>query len=718
MKKALAGTVALSLVLLSPGLQCYAQLGETADPEIPAGRVEAVSLPARLPGQLPGAPDLRDLAIPGLPEASASQAAPASRAEADAKPAARSRAEEAALARPSPEPDDGAGRTQGSLATPPFARAAAASPSFFRIHARVLAETKPWRLPLVEGARETAPDSPPPAFLGPGLRPASARGPDASPPRLVSSAPGGQAPQPPRRGGLLPRARAWLLRFYRVFPDKVRNRQFWRYNLAQVVITQGATFYSTALPGFVAPTKTLAGRMGVVRAASFGAQLGADVAMGPSVDQKKTSSFLFKTYLGRGLFLIAIPVLSLAFFRHGGLFPTLPLIGVLVGMSFLQSAGVLASNVGFNRLLGDDPAYYNKANAANSLVVNLAGVVGPALAGAFIGWATSLFGVSSGNALAFGVYGAASIVTALIYRGVGLVNRQPQSKAAGPREKISWKETLAQLKVGFQLLWRDRFLRLTLLLSTASLLIGDAIYFLALPSYLAKIGAVVVPAFIAHLPLVGHLVAALLGTSAAIFGFFFTASNLGATVFDALFISRQGKSEAARSASGKPAWLKPLLSLKDAVDAWLGRKLGADLTPLQKQGVWSSVSNGVGWVAGLSLFLTSHLWLALGAFALSSFLQSPAGMVWSSLQQDVLNRTYPRDQAKIWSAMSVYSQVFTMAGDLVFGLVMAKLATGLALGLVMAVMGICAALAVLQPFVVLRPAPIAGGPAAGPKPRP
>ncbi|HVA66076.1 MAG TPA: hypothetical protein VNK24_04025 [Elusimicrobiota bacterium] len=769
MKKIIAGALALSVVLLSPGLECYAQLGDVASPDISAGRVGALAVPAAdLPAALSPGTDFNGLGasadLAALPEGLPSPDAAVSETT---LPAA-SVSVEKILAEPSEESavapapavesgvlDAGAASALAQIAKPSSERATRAaphqrvlspsapiksSPLFPRIHERVLSETRPWHKPSpepsVSAPKTSAALAAPGRRFGPGILAPSSRIPDAVSARAVPAALAA-APTPSlARKGILGRARAWLGRFYRIFPDKVRNKEFWRFNLAQVIITQGATFYSTALPAFVAPTKALSGRMGVVRAASFGSQLGADVIMGPSVDQKKTSSFLFKTYMGRGIFLLAVPVLCFAFFHGGGLFPTLPLIGLLVGMSFLQSAGVLAANVGFNRILGDNPSYYNKANAANALIVSLAGVLGPALAGAFIAWASTRFGASSGSALAFGIYGLTAIAAALIYRSMTLVNRSASPEESrlqpGPRlrdtilSSQAWagvlqqkKEMLGEIKKGFKLLWHDRFLRLTLVFSTVSLLISDAIFFLAIPGYLGKIGTVVLPAFIAHAPLIGHWLAGFLGTSAAIFGLFFAASNLGAAIFDGIFISRQSKNAAQAAgtagpgAVGKAAGLMAFFArIKNAVDKWLDKKLGADLTPLQKQGVWSSILTGVGWLAGLSLFLTSHLWLALGAFTLSSFLQSPAAMVWSSLQQGVLNKTYPKDQAKIWSAMSVYSQVFTMAGDLIFGLVMAKAAIGLSLGLVMGVMGVCALLAVIQPFVVFRPAPIPGGPKA------
>jgi len=774
MKKIIAGALALSVVLLSPGLECYAQIGDMAAPDISAGRVGALAVPVTTPGALSPGTDLSgfgapaDLtALPGdfpsvqseaaVPEgafpvapASAKKISPEQQVEPGASqelsaeigvPSALGVAAQEVSGQTLAGPGSAVRNAGPSAAVVrprgrSFSAPVKASPLFFRVHERVLSETKPWHRtsPGVLTVHEAA------AFPGrrfsPGLLAPAARIPGAAASQAVPAAPSSEPAQPSARKGIFGRARAWLGRFYRIFPDKIRNRDFWRFNLAQVIITQGATFYSTALPAFVAPTKALSGRMGVVRAASFGSQLGADVIMGPSVDQKKTSSFLFKTYLGRGIFLLAVPVLCFAFFHGGGLFPTLPLIGLLVGMSFLQSAGVLAANVGFNRLLGDNPSYYNKANAANALIVSLAGVLGPALAGAFIAWASTRFGASSGSALAFGIYGLTAIAAAFIYRSMTLVNRpaSPEESKLQPGPRLrdtilsskAWagvlqqkKEMLGEIQKGFKLLWHDRFLRLTLVFSTVSLLISDAIFFLAIPGYLGKIGTVVLPAFIAHAPLIGHWLAGFLGTSAAIFGLFFTASNLGATIFDGIFISRQNKNAAQAAgtadpgAAGKAAGLMAFFArIKNAVDKWLGKKLGADLTPLQKQGVWSSILSGVGWIACLSLFLTSHLWLALGAFTLSSFLQSPAAMVWSSLQQGVLNKTYPKDQAKIWSAMSVYSQVFTMAGDLIFGLVMAKAAIGLSLGLVMGVMGVCALLAVIQPFVVFRPVPIPGGPKA------
>ncbi|MHB2025473.1 MAG: M48 family metalloprotease [Elusimicrobiota bacterium] len=551
------------------------------------------------------------------------------------------------------------------------------------------------------------------------------------------------------RGHFFKRAAAWIARFYRVFPDKVRNKEFWSFIWAQVIITQGSTFYSTALPAFVAPGKAQSGRMGTIRTASFASQLSANVAMGPTVDQKPTSSLLFKTYFGRGILLAVVPILYFTAYHHG-LFPFWPLAAILIGMSFLQSAGVLASNVGFNRLLGQDPAYYNKANAANSLVVNLAGVLSPLIAGAFIAWANLHFGGSSGNALAFGIYGLAAVVTALIYRKLKLVNREaaPPSGAkrflfspglvarlkgaasSSPAGVRAWIKTKArvfvEIKKGLSLLWHDRFLRLNLVFSTVSLVVGDAIFFLALPLYIrGAVTSAAMPAFLAHAPMIGHWLTGFMSEPSAVFGLFLAASNLGAAVFDIIFIFRRSKAASDNQASSGSQFVSRAthpaaprseifsrmralsldvlhLPFVGAIGKWIDGKLGSNLTHMEKQGVWSSVLNGAGWIAGLSLFLTSHLWLALAAFAASSFLQSPASTIWSSLEQIVLNKNYSNDQAKLWSAMSVYSQIFTMAGDLLFGVIMMKFSTHLALGVVMAVMGAAALLAIVQPFVIFR----------------
>ncbi len=784
-KKILAGFLASAVVLLSPGLECYAQIKDIGGSGVQdaaayganvpgAGTLEGLSQRIELGGLNPAqglsqVEDLSSLAAPPQPaifQASAPEGRPdipslhhrwapglrpagvADGHNDEGAPSSPGAALEPLIA-PQEQSSLNADKAALGAAAPqarpenPDERVLNPSARFSGIRERVLLETRSWH---GRTAPETIPGSEHRGQPNLGLA--------ELPPRLLEGAalqnaevpPSSQkpaAPNPEPRG-ILARLKAWMGRVYNIFPDKRRNGEFWRYNIAQVIITTGSDFYTTVLPAFVAPTKALSGRMGMVRAATQGSQMVADVAMGPSIDQKPTSSFLFKSYLGRGIVLAAIP-LSFFLFFHGGLFPTVPLIGLLVAMSFLQSAGVLAANVGYNRLLGSDQAYYNKANAANSLIVNLAGVVSPPLAGAFIAWAGAKFGASAGNVLSFGVYGLAAVATALIYRKLTLVNRDPASggakmgwlaalRGASSIDVRSWPKALRQkekaaaelfseIKKGFLLFWHDGFLRLYMIFSTASLFVDDAIFFLALPGFISKLGKAGLPAFMAHLPLVGHALAGFLGSPSAIFGLFIAASSLGTAVFNAFYMLHQTKPSAAPSKNGDPAAeparvgilsaIKAALArMRRALDSWLVKKFGPDITPMQKQGVWSSIVNGLGWVAGLALFLTSHVWLALGAMAFSAFLQSPSVMIWESLQQDILNTTYRSDQAKIWSAISLFSQVFTIAGDLIFGVVMAKLSLSLGLGLVMGTMGLCAVLAVIQPFVIFRPRPIKGGPKA------
>jgi MFS family permease len=539
---------------------------------------------------------------------------------------------------------------------------------------------------------------------------------------------------------------AGLARAFHVFPDPLRNREFWKYTWAGLFISQGYTFYSTALPTLVAPVKSLAGRMGPVRASSFGAQLAINVVMGPVVDRSKISSLLFKTYMGRGLILILAPALFFIFFHGHGAFPYLPLLGLIIGASFFQSAGMLASNVAYTRILGDNLRYYNKANAVNSLIGTLGGIVSPILAGAFIAWANLHIGAFSGNVLSFGVYGLLVIATALVFRSLTLVNNNQQNiqiqnpadaAKSGTSRSLRLRKTfsnaapaakekgrqLIEVGNGLRLLWRNRFLKWTLLFSTVFLLLGDSTLFVVLPLYISGIlKSAPIPAFLTHWPWLCRQLTGLIRQPAAIFGLFLAASNLGATPFSLILMFRHGRSSSdavenvgtakAETTSALTSTLRGAVNklisvLKSAIKRLpLSRlhlgNIGKNLSPLERQGIWSSILNGVGWIATLSLFLTSHLWLALGAYAFSALLQSPSSIIWGSLQQGVFIKDYPKDQAKLWAAISLYNQVFALLGDLVLGWLVTQFPIKIAVSVAMVGMGIVAIAAFVQPVVVFR----------------
>ena len=53
-------------------------------------------------------------------------------------------------------------------------------------------------------------------------------------------------------------------------------------------------------------------------------------------------------------------------------------------LSYASTRELDELSVAFNRILADDIAHYNRANAVSTIVMNIVGVVGPLLAGAFI----------------------------------------------------------------------------------------------------------------------------------------------------------------------------------------------------------------------------------------------------------------------------------------------------------------------------------------------
>jgi Zn-dependent protease with chaperone function/MFS family permease len=340
----------------------------------------------------------------------------------------------------------------------------------------------------------------------------------------------------PARPGLARRAWEKVKSVYRVLPDEVRNRAFWMFTLGQSLATLGVDFHYTALPNLVAPTKADTAKLGYNRAANWGAQAASSLLTGPLVDSQPVKRTLVWTYVGRAVLMAAVPVLFVT--GHFG-FAVFCLIIAAAG--FLQSTGSTAGSVAFNRILGDDEAYYNKANAIETIVTNVVGVAAPLAAGAFIAWAGSLFAVPlMGSALSYGVYAVLLLATGV---GYGLLLKLPRdamlqtrralkkslkgadlgggrvkdveaerlpdgregllvgvaggdaSKAAGlpatfqgyPVRAGKPRSAVRELVEGFKLTWSDRFLRLYLTLSTLSLAAGDSLTFAALPRYLADI---------------------------------------------------------------------------------------------------------------------------------------------------------------------------------------------------------------------------------------
>lgn len=333
-------------------------------------------------------------------------------------------------------------------------------------------------------------------------------------------------------GGLLRGAWRKLTGLLRVLPDEDRNRQFWIYTAAQALLTLGVNFHYTALPKLVAPSKEDSAKIGYNRAINWGAQAAAALVTGPVVDRLSTQKVLVWTNVARGLLVLLVPVL---FFQ--GYLGFAAFAGILAAAGFFQMAGMTAGSVAFNRILADDVEHYNKANAVLTIVMNVVGVVGPLLAGAFIAAVSAHFGLLSGNAMSYAVYGVILLASAV---GLGLYLQLPRDEmmtarrdlaerlkrdgtgaasfrgvTAGrlegrraifvevdgdpaaavvpaefggfPVKAVARRRVLNEVVQGFKTIFSDRFLKIYLLSTTLSVMSGDALIFAALPRFLEDI---------------------------------------------------------------------------------------------------------------------------------------------------------------------------------------------------------------------------------------
>jgi Zn-dependent protease with chaperone function len=333
-------------------------------------------------------------------------------------------------------------------------------------------------------------------------------------------------------GGLLRGAWAKLKSSLRVLPDEDRNRQFWIFAMGQALIMLGVNFHYTALPKIVAPTKADAAKLGYNRAINWGAQAASSLLTGPLIDRTSTQKVVVWTGVARAALMIMVPIL---FFQ--GMLGFAVFAALIAAAGFLQMAGTTAGTVAFNRILADDVGHYNRANAVLTIVMNAVGVVGPLLAGAFIAAVSAHFGLLSGNALSYAVYGvlllACSAGYALflklprdemmaarrelsvalkrdgvgpaVFRGVAAgqvegretifveVDGDPASAVVPaefggfPVKAVARRRVFNEVVEGFKAIFANRFLRLYLLSTTISVMSSDALIFAAMPRYLEDV---------------------------------------------------------------------------------------------------------------------------------------------------------------------------------------------------------------------------------------
>ncbi len=428
--------------------------------------------------------------------------------------------------------------------------------------------------------------------------------------------------------------------FSRVVPDAGRNRAFWTLTLGRALATFGAAFGYTALPNLAAPTKADAVNVGYNRVAKGGAEAASTLLTGPLVDRWPVERTLAWAHVACGALLVPIPILCATGHFNFAVFSLLT-----AAAGFVQAAGGTADAVAFNRVLGGDEERYNRAHAIGAVATSLAGVVGPLLAGAFIAWSGSVFARPlMGSALSFGVY---AVLLLAIGAGYGLRLKLP--RAGGPPAAAAPRSPARELVEGFALAWSNRFLRLSLALSTLSLAVVNSLMFTALPRYLDDV----------------------LKAGPGALGLFFAVFFLG-----------------MNAASGAMAFVPSAAPASGGMDL------------LQRQAQRSTVLRAASWLAYAGVFFARSLWPSVGLMFLTALLAGLADIVHSSLMTRIVNGDFPRDQGKVYSATNFYMRACSIPGVIGLAWLMGAAPTPAALQVVAGILGACAVLDLAQARVL------------------
>jgi Zn-dependent protease with chaperone function/MFS family permease len=468
-----------------------------------------------------------------------------------------------------------------------------------------------------------------------------------------------------------PSSRAW----FRVLSDKDSNREFWKYTLGHSFLLVGAYFHYTALP------KLAGDSIYKNRAANWAAQGAASLSTGPFIDRHSVKGVLVWTQLGRALLALAVPILFFNGFLGAGM-----LLLALSAAGFLQSMTTTAGAVAFNRILGDSPEEYNRANSVYNLVTNIVGVAAPLLAGGFISLMDAKYGLLSGNALSYGVYALALLGASVAFglwlkipRDDLLQARAELAKALKGKVKgvstqraeqgrpetlvievsgeapeglptefkgyavkvVPARRAIKELVEGFVLMTKNRFLRLTLLFSTLSIMAGDVLVY----------------------GMLSRLIQEGFKAGAGAFGILLAASSLGLGLSAIAMIFVKGKN-------------------------------------LERQGKWSSIVHGLGWLSYLGVFFAGNLWVSAAFLTLASVFHGVGMVVWSSLTQKVMMDSFPSDMGKVYSSMYFYQLMAAVAGLLLFSWLAAPLSWPVLLTIVAVVVVLCALADFIVPWLI------------------
>ncbi len=559
-----ASAAAASPIAAAPAAPAQASLETSVAAS--AARIPAAAPAAVAPASLPSPASAVRAAAPALRSASGLAAA----ADSD-----------------SPEADAGAALDRfysGSASRAPLAR----------VSGRFLfASASEPGLPSPHSAHPSAPS---PAPLG---KPAAAPqpAPAAAPAPVPAAAAASEIPGAGLWRGLWAKAKSLI----HVLPDPARNRAFWSYTIGQAFVTLGANFGYTALPGLIATKKSDTSKLSENRAVNWGSQAASSLITGPLVDRQPVKRTMVWAYLGRGALMAAVPILFVT--GHFGF----AAFSLIIGMAgFLQATTTNAASVAFNRILGDDDAYYNRANAISTIVTDAVGVIAPLMAGGFIAWIATMFKTPlMGNALAYGVFSVMLLLTVLLYarslvipsdaglearralmaelkgadlggakvKGVSMgevdgkpvlivevagvdpaaVKGLPADFQGYPVRAQAARSAVREMIAGFRVILADPFLRLYLIATTISTASGDALSFAVLTRYLDDV----------------------LHAGAGAFGVFLAASSLGLALASAAMTLVKDPAQSALAPAARELRLELARARPDLDEGSLNRAAAA-----------------------------------------------------------------------------------------------------------------------------------------------
>jgi len=354
-----------------------------------------------------------------------------------------------------------------------------------------------------------------------------------------------------------------------VFKDQERNKSFWRYFLGEQIYLFGFQMYIVALPylmkSFTSNTLKEDGRLegttrealqelvrqnrSLARIAHWVSQAAAYIAVPLfTKGDEGPRRWLVRTALLRGLVLAGIPGIFFASGMVSGSTALWILLGLIGAQSFFQGIYVTMSSGSIARIMGDKTVTAEertKANSIRTFASAIVAIIAPAIAGKISGIG-ELFGkMGAGSAVIYGIYAASVAVAGLVFATIRMLaekrtaspevagqSADPDAAAAPKGLGGILKNVGISMKEGIKLVWKNRFLRVMMLMSLIMSLFSDPLVFNVLPEYVSTVlqsspGAI---DFLMNVPLIGWWLDGLMATPAGFFALLMTFSSIGSAL--------------------------------------------------------------------------------------------------------------------------------------------------------------------------------------------